>query len=129
MRSGCDVSAGAAGWTPWRIRSGSASADAERGEAEDSGADQRVPAGGLIPVPCHPDSLGMAYAMKLDGKVVPLTGMIEPDVLINAGRNTVIYEQEEAVRSHIFKLFATNHSPQAQAATLRELLCCLPQVL
>ena len=83
----------------------------------------------IIPVPCHPDSLAMAYAMKIGGKVVPLTGMIEPDVLINGGRNTIIYEQDEAVRQHIFKLFATNHSPKSQAATLRELLCCLPQVL
>jgi uncharacterized radical SAM superfamily Fe-S cluster-containing enzyme len=83
----------------------------------------------LIPVPCHPDSLAMAYAMKIAGKVVPLTGMIEPDVLINAGRNTIVYEKESAVREHIFKLFATNHSPQSQAMTLRELLCCLPQVL
>ena len=83
----------------------------------------------LIPVPCHPDSLGMAYAMKLNGKVVPLTGMIEPDVLINAGRNTIVYEQDSAVRDHLFKLFATNHSPISQARTLRELLCCLPQVL
>jgi uncharacterized radical SAM superfamily Fe-S cluster-containing enzyme len=33
------------------------------------------------------------------------------------------------VRDHIFKLFSTNHSPAAQATTLRELLCCLPQVL
>jgi uncharacterized radical SAM superfamily Fe-S cluster-containing enzyme len=83
----------------------------------------------LIPVPCHPDSLAMAYAMKLEGKVVPLTGMIEPDVLINAGRNTIVYEQDEAIRGHLFKLFATNHSPMSQASTLRELLCCLPQVL
>jgi uncharacterized radical SAM superfamily Fe-S cluster-containing enzyme len=82
----------------------------------------------LIPVPCHPDSLAMAYAMKLEGKVVPLTGMIEPDVLINGGRNTIIYERDEAVRGQIFKLFSTNHSPQSQANTLRELLCCLPQV-
>ncbi|HEV2214059.1 MAG TPA: radical SAM protein, partial [Terracidiphilus sp.] len=29
----------------------------------------------------------------------------------------------------LFKLFATNHSPQSQATTLRELLCCLPKVL
>jgi hypothetical protein len=35
----------------------------------------------VIPVPCHPDSLAMAYALKLAGKVA-LTGMIEPDVLI-----------------------------------------------
>jgi 7,8-dihydro-6-hydroxymethylpterin dimethyltransferase len=83
----------------------------------------------LIPVPCHPDSLGMAYAMKLEGKVVPLTGMIAPDVLINGGRNTIIYENDETVRQHIFKLFSTNHSPQSQATTLRELLCCLPKVL
>ncbi len=83
----------------------------------------------LIPVPCHPDSLAMAYAMKLGGKVVPLTGMIEPDVLINGGRNTIVYEKDDAIRNHIFKLFSTNHSPAGQASTLRELLCCLPQVL
>jgi uncharacterized radical SAM superfamily Fe-S cluster-containing enzyme len=83
----------------------------------------------LIPVPCHPDSLAMAYAMKIGGKVVPLTGMIEPDVLINGGRNTIVYEKEAGIRDHIFKLFSTNHSPQSQAITLRELLCCLPQVL
>ena len=83
----------------------------------------------LIPVPCHPDSLAMAYAMKLGGKVVPLTGMIDPEVLINGGRNTIIYERDPAIRDHIFKLFSTNHSPQSQASTLRELLCCLPQVL
>jgi len=82
----------------------------------------------LIPVPCHPDSLAMAYALKLGGTVVPLTGMIPPDVLINAGRNTIIYERETGVRDQLFKLFATNHSPQGQASTLRELLCCLPQV-
>jgi uncharacterized radical SAM superfamily Fe-S cluster-containing enzyme len=83
----------------------------------------------LIPVPCHPDSLAMAYAMKLGDKVTPLTGMIEPEVLINGGRNTIVYERDEAIRDHIFKLFATNHSPRSQAATLRDLLCCLPQVL
>ncbi|HEU5352661.1 MAG TPA: radical SAM protein [Terracidiphilus sp.] len=83
----------------------------------------------LIPVPCHPDALAMAYALKLDGKTVPLTGMVPPQVLINAARNTIVYEQESGLRDHLFKLFATNHSPQSQAATLRELLCCLPKVL
>ncbi len=91
----------------------------------------------LIPVPCHPDSLAMAYALKLpldDGargittKVVPLTSMIPPEVLIDGGRNTIIYEQDPAIRSHIFKLFSTNHSPQGQADTLRELLCCMPKI-
>ena len=83
----------------------------------------------IIPVPCHPDSLAMAYALKLNGKVTPLTSMIPPEVLINAGRNTILYEQEEAVRQNLFKLFATNHSPRSGAGSLRELLCCLPQML
>ncbi len=83
----------------------------------------------VIPVPCHPDSLAMAYALKLGGKVTPLTSMIPPDVLLNAGRNTILYEQEEAVRASLFKLFATNHSPKSGAGSLRELLCCLPKVL
>ena len=83
----------------------------------------------VIPVPCHPDALAMAYALKWAGKVTPLTGMIEPDVLINAGRNTILYEQDQAVRDGVFKLFATNHSPQSGATTLRDLLCCLPSVL
>ena len=28
----------------------------------------------IMPVPCHPDCLAMAYALKLGGKVIPLTG-------------------------------------------------------
>lgn len=83
----------------------------------------------IIPVPCHPDSLAMAYALKLDGKVTPLTSMIPPEVLINAGGNTILYEQEAVVRDNLFRLFATNHSPKSGANSLRELLCCLPQVL
>jgi 7,8-dihydro-6-hydroxymethylpterin dimethyltransferase len=83
----------------------------------------------VIPVPCHPDSLAMVYALKLNGKVVPLTSMIPPEVLINGAANTILYEQDPAIRTNLFKLFATNHSPRSGAGTLRELLCCLPKVL
>ncbi|HEY0565066.1 MAG TPA: radical SAM protein [Terriglobales bacterium] len=82
----------------------------------------------IIPVPCHPDSLAMAYALKVDGEIVPLTSMVPPQVLIEGGRNTIIYEQDAQLQKHIFKTFSTNHSPQSGASTLHELLCCLPQV-
>lgn len=82
----------------------------------------------IIPVPCHPDNLAMAYALKAGGQVTPLTGLIDPDVLINAGRNTIVYEQDDAIRAGVFRLFATNHSPASGAGSLRDLLCCLPQV-
>lgn len=80
----------------------------------------------IIPVPCHPDSLAMGYALKLGDTVVALTSMIDPQVLINGRRNTIVYEYDDDVRAHIFKLFATNHSPQSGIASLRDLLCCLP---
>lgn len=82
----------------------------------------------VLPVPCHPDSLAMAYALKVDGKVLPLSGLIDPQTLIEGGRNTIMFEQDDAVRAGVFKLFATNHSPQSMAGSLRDLLCCLPRV-
>jgi 7,8-dihydro-6-hydroxymethylpterin dimethyltransferase len=82
----------------------------------------------LLPVPCHPDSLAMAYALKIDGKLIPLTGLIDPKVLIEGGRNTIVYEGDDAVREGVFKLFATNHSSESSAQSLRDLLCCLPRL-
>jgi 7,8-dihydro-6-hydroxymethylpterin dimethyltransferase len=82
----------------------------------------------LIPVPCHPDSLAMAYALKIGGAVVPLTGIIDPQILINGGRNTIVFESDDAIRDGLFKVFSTNHSPQSGAASLHDLLCCLPRV-
>ena len=82
----------------------------------------------VIPVPCHPDSLAMAYALKLNGQVLPLTGLIDPKILIEGGRNTIVYEQDDTIRNSLFALFATNHSPESASCSLRDLLCCLPQV-
>jgi uncharacterized radical SAM superfamily Fe-S cluster-containing enzyme len=82
----------------------------------------------IIPVPCHPDSLAMGYALKLRGEITPLTGLIDPQLLINGGRNTIVFESDEALQAAVFKTFSTNHSPQSASTTLRELLCCLPNV-
>lgn len=81
----------------------------------------------VLPVPCHPDSLAMAYALKWQGRVMPLTSLIDPQLLIDGGRNTIVFEQDGAVRAEFLKLFSTGSSPQAGASTLRELLCCLPK--
>ncbi|WP_449417384.1 radical SAM protein [Phormidium nigroviride] len=82
----------------------------------------------IIPVPCHPDSLAMAYALKLNGKVIPLTGMIDPDAYVKMMPNSVLYEQNEELKSKIFELFSTSHSPKSAATSLKQLLCCLPMM-
>lgn len=80
----------------------------------------------IIPVPCHPDCLAMGYALKLGGEVIPLTGMIDPNVLLEGGRNTIVFEQDTTLKDRIFELFSTAHSPQSSALSLKNLLCCLP---
>lgn len=82
----------------------------------------------IIPVPCHPDSLAMGYALKVGEQVVPLTGLIDPDVLLAGSGNTIVYEQDETLKEHIFSLFSTSHSPESSALSLKNLLCCLPPV-
>jgi 7,8-dihydro-6-hydroxymethylpterin dimethyltransferase len=82
----------------------------------------------VIPVPCHPDCLAMAYALKVDGKVVPLTGMIPRDVLLQSEGSTIIYEKNDGLRERLFAAFSTGHSPASAATSLKQLLCCLPLV-
>jgi len=80
----------------------------------------------ILPVPCHADSIAMAYALKLDDKFVPLTGLIDPEVLVEGGRNTIVYEKEEVVRDKLFDLFSTHHSPESQAGAMNNLLAAVP---
>ncbi|MGK7901773.1 MAG: radical SAM protein [Hormoscilla sp.] len=82
----------------------------------------------IIPVPCHPDCLAMGYALKLNGKVIPLTGMMDESEFVRVVPNTVLYEQQEELKDKIFELFSTGHSPASAATSLKQLLCCLPLV-
>src|SRR5688500_12486676 len=86
----------------------------------------------VVPGPCHPDCLAMAYALKLHGPcgstVTPLTGMVDPQVLLHGEGNTIMYEQNRALRDQLFALFSTGASPGSAATSLRQLLCCLPLI-
>jgi uncharacterized radical SAM superfamily Fe-S cluster-containing enzyme len=82
----------------------------------------------VIPVPCHPDCLAMAYALKLDDQVIPLTGLLDPKLLLHGEGNTIMYEQNSALRGELFKLFSTAASPASSAVSLKQLLCCLPLI-
>lgn len=82
----------------------------------------------MIPVPCHPDCLAMGYALKTGDGAVPLTGLIDPAVLLQGGRNTIVFEQDQTLKTRLFELFSTSHSPASSALSLKNLLCCLPLV-
>jgi hypothetical protein len=60
----------------------------------------------ILPVPCHPDCLAMAYAFKNGSQIIPLTGMIDPQLLLHGEGNTIVYERDPRVRDMIRKLTA-----------------------
>jgi 7,8-dihydro-6-hydroxymethylpterin dimethyltransferase len=91
----------------------------------------------VVPVPCNPDTLAMAYAIKVPfeddaGNVQtaaqPLTRFIAPEVLLAGQDNTIVFERDVNLKNKLFELFSTNHSPDSQANCLSELMCCLPQI-
>jgi uncharacterized radical SAM superfamily Fe-S cluster-containing enzyme len=82
----------------------------------------------LIPVPCNPDALVMGYALKLGDSVFPLTRYVNPADLLDSGRNTIVYEQDEQLHNKMINLFSTGNSVEGATEKLHSLLCCLPQV-
>lgn len=89
---------------------------------------QLFTANDLVPVPCNPDALVMAYALKLAGEAVPLTHMIDPAFLLNNSRNTIVYEQDETLHQHMLNMFSTGISVDRTQEKLHHLLCCLPDI-
>lgn len=82
----------------------------------------------VIPVPCHPDCLGMAYALKRPDGLVPLTSLIDPQILVQSERSTIVFEQDKSLKDHFYALVSTGNSPESAANCLKELLCCLPEI-
>ncbi len=83
----------------------------------------------IIPVPCHPDTLAMGYALKNKDKVIPLTSMIDPDDLLEGARNTIVFESDINVQKKVKSLFSLSQTPEKYEKTLKDMLCCLPKVI
>lgn len=82
----------------------------------------------LIPVPCNPDALCMAYALKMESEVFPMTRLINPEDLLNNTKNTIVYENDEELKEHLITMFSTGISVDCAEETFGELMCCLPRV-
>ena len=70
----------------------------------------------------------MAYALKVDGEIHPLTRYIDPSELLDNSRNTIVYEQDQDLHQRVLKIFSTAHSVDALDDDFKSLLCCLPNI-
>lgn len=82
----------------------------------------------IVPVPCNPDALAMAYALKYQDCIQPLTHLVDPELLLNGTKNTIVYEQDEQLQEYVYKVFSTGNAVDTIQEEFKQLLCCLPNV-
>ncbi|MCB0309532.1 MAG: radical SAM protein [Bdellovibrionales bacterium] len=81
----------------------------------------------IIPLPCNPETIAMAYGLRDKNTVHPITHWFSEDELLKNGPNTISYEKYPELKKHVFDLLSLSTAEHNSAIKLKELLCCLPQ--
>jgi hypothetical protein len=82
----------------------------------------------IIPLPCNPDAISIAYGLRDGTKVTPITQLIPKAELLAIAPNTISFEKYPALRDRLFNLLSLASSGERTKTVLGDLLCCLPQV-
>src|SRR3984957_5847442 len=82
----------------------------------------------IIPLPCNPDSIAIAYGLRSGDKVTPITQLIPKSELLAAAPNTMSFERYPELKNRMFDLLSLASSGERTKTVLGDLLCCLPQI-
>jgi hypothetical protein len=82
----------------------------------------------VIPLPCNPDEIAIAYGLRDGMQVTPITKLIPKDQLLAAAPNTISFEKYPELQRRIYNLMSLSATGEATRTTLGDLLCCLPKV-
>jgi 7,8-dihydro-6-hydroxymethylpterin dimethyltransferase len=81
----------------------------------------------VIPLPCNPDSISIAYGLRDGSSVTPITQLLPRDELL-AAPNTISYERHPQIKARMFDLLSLASSGERTKTVLGDLLCCLPKI-
>lgn len=82
----------------------------------------------LIPLPCNPESICIGYAIRAGENLIPITGYLPRETLIEEMPNAVTFEKYPNLRQRVFDFFTLSNTPENTTHRLEALLCCLPQI-
>ncbi len=82
----------------------------------------------MLPLPCHPENISIGYALRGDDTLVPVSGLVPRDVLLESGGNSITFEKNAALREAFLKAFSLDACSESAGEHLTALLCCLPQL-
>src|SRR3954468_767081 len=82
----------------------------------------------MIPLPCNPEQISIAYGLRNGSAVLPVTSMVPREELIALTPNTISFEKQPILKDRFIDLFSLSSGPNNASERLHEFLCCLPKV-
>ena len=82
----------------------------------------------LIPLPCNPDSICVAYGLRQGTRVQPITGLLPRDLLVADAPNAVTFERHPAFRQRLFDFFSLTNVDASVGGRMEALFCCFPEI-
>lgn len=80
----------------------------------------------IIPLPCHPEMIAIAYGLRKGRTVVPVTSLIPREEFLAAAPNAITFEKNEALRDKLVDLFSLGTFTES-TEKMAQFLCCLPE--
>ena len=99
--------------------------DIRRAVIRDSGV---FGAADMVPLPCNPESISIAYGLRNGRQVLPVTSMVPREEFVAVTPNTISFEKQPILKEKFIELFSLSSGPNNCAERLTEFLCCLPKV-
>jgi uncharacterized radical SAM superfamily Fe-S cluster-containing enzyme len=84
--------------------------------------------GDMIPLPCNPETISIAYGLRNGRSVLPVTSLVPQAELVAIMPNTINFEKQPVLRNSFLQLFSLSSGPSNATERLTEFLCCLPKV-
>jgi 7,8-dihydro-6-hydroxymethylpterin dimethyltransferase len=82
----------------------------------------------LIPLPCNPESICVAYGLRQGTRVQAITGLLPRELLVADLPNTVTFERYPDLRRRLFDFFSLTTVEDVTASRLESLFCCFPEI-
>jgi uncharacterized radical SAM superfamily Fe-S cluster-containing enzyme len=82
----------------------------------------------LIPLPCNPEQISIAYGLRHGETILPLTALIPRALLVAEAPNTVAFENFPGLHQKVLDLFSLPGASGDASEKISALLCCLPEI-
>jgi uncharacterized radical SAM superfamily Fe-S cluster-containing enzyme len=98
--------------------------DIRRDVGESSGVFE---ASDILPLPCNPESIAIAYGLRDGRTVTPITRLVPAEELLAAAPNAITFEKYPELQRRLFELLSLSTAGGSTERALGGLLCCLPE--